>query len=204
VTGLIDVDRAEVVVPPPEAGPGVGLGGASCVAVNGIFWLVYRIRLLKFGSGVGVVDAIRWTVSTFKPVWEVSREAFSAASLEPSDFGCSPVQRSHREPLDKLGRVDSAHDRSELPCRGGRSVALTGTEPSGWHAIFAKRANPRGQEPLRANSPPHSAPMAQTSPSRPRSAAVRAVAERRWCSVNAARIAPDPCGPLAERRELWR
>jgi hypothetical protein len=98
VTALIDVDlpryeHAELVVSAPQAGPGNWAGGASCVAVNGIFWLAYRIRRpLDSGRGVGVVVAKSVDGVNFKPVCEVSREAFGAASLErpvimPTDVG---------------------------------------------------------------------------------------------------------------------
>ena len=50
--------------------------------VNGIFWLAYRIRRpLNSGRGVGVVVANSVDGVNFKPVCEVSREAFGAASL---------------------------------------------------------------------------------------------------------------------------
>src|SRR5687768_10585135 len=68
-------------------------GGASCVLVNDIFWLAYRIRRpLDSGRGVGVVVAHSTDGVSFKPVCEVGREAFGAASLErpvilPTDFG---------------------------------------------------------------------------------------------------------------------
>jgi hypothetical protein len=82
VTALIDVDlprydHAEVVVSAPEAGPGNWAGGASCVAVNGIFWLAYSIRRsLNSSRGVGVVVAKSLDGVNFKPVCEVSREGF--------------------------------------------------------------------------------------------------------------------------------
>ena len=49
VAARVDVDlplyeRAGVVVSAPQAGPGNWAGGASCVLVDGIFWLAYRIR----------------------------------------------------------------------------------------------------------------------------------------------------------------
>jgi hypothetical protein len=51
--------------------------------VNGTFWLAYRIRRpLNSGRGVGVVVAKSVDGVNFKPVCDVSREAFGAASLE--------------------------------------------------------------------------------------------------------------------------
>jgi hypothetical protein len=98
VTALIDVDlpcyqHAEVVVAAPDEGSGNWAGGASCVLVNGVFWLAYRLRRpLNSGRGVGVVVAKSRDGVNFKPVCEVSREAFGAASLErpvilPTDSG---------------------------------------------------------------------------------------------------------------------
>ena len=61
--------------------------------MNGTFWLAYRIRRpLGSGRGVGVVVARSLDGVDFKPVCEVRREAFGAASLErpvilPTDFG---------------------------------------------------------------------------------------------------------------------
>ena len=86
-------DNAEVVVSAPDAAPGNWAGGASCVLMNGMFWLAYRIRRpLDSGRGIDVVVAKSLDGVSFKPVCEVSREAFGAASLErpvilPTDFG---------------------------------------------------------------------------------------------------------------------
>ena len=61
--------------------------------VNGIFWLAYRMRRpFNPGRGVSVVVAKSRDSVNFKPVCEVSREAFGAASLEhpvilQTDFG---------------------------------------------------------------------------------------------------------------------
>jgi len=61
--GALRYQGAEVVVSAPESGPGNWAGGASCVLVDGTFWLAYRLRRpLHSGRGVGVVVAkiIRW------------------------------------------------------------------------------------------------------------------------------------------------
>ena len=69
------------MVSAPEGGPGNWAGAASCVLVSGIFWLTYRLRRpLDSGRGVGVVVAKSSDGVNFKPVCEVSREAFGAAS----------------------------------------------------------------------------------------------------------------------------
>jgi hypothetical protein len=98
MTSLVDValpryERGEVVISAPDTGPGNWAGGASCVLVDGVFWLAYRIRRpLHSGRGVGVVVAKSRDGINFKPVCEVAREDFGAASLErpvilPTDFG---------------------------------------------------------------------------------------------------------------------
>ena len=51
-------EGAEVVVSAPDTQLGNWAGAASCVLVNGTFWLAYRIRRPSdFGRGVGVVVA---------------------------------------------------------------------------------------------------------------------------------------------------
>jgi hypothetical protein len=139
VTALIDVDlpryeHAEVVVSAPEAGPGNWAGGASCVLVDGAFWLAYRIRRpLNSGRGVGVVVAKSMDGVNFKPVCEVSREAFGAASLErpvimPTDGGwrlylsCATSNSKHWW-IDAL----DAERPEELPF-GDRHVVLPGDD----------------------------------------------------------------------------
>ena len=113
MTALVDVglpryERAEVVVAAPDEGPGNWAGGASCVLVNGVFWLAYRIRRpLNSGRGVGVVVAKSRDGVNFKPVCEVSREAFGAASLErPGDladrFGMASLSQLRNPELQAL------------------------------------------------------------------------------------------------------
>src|SRR5919205_883776 len=56
---LVDVlpnsDRAEVVVPAPNAGPGNWSGAPSAAYVDGTFWLAYRVRQpITEGRGVAV------------------------------------------------------------------------------------------------------------------------------------------------------
>ena len=61
MTALLDLSRpryddADVVVPAPARGPGNWAGAASCVLVDGVFWLTYRVRRpLDEGRGVSVV-----------------------------------------------------------------------------------------------------------------------------------------------------
>jgi hypothetical protein len=139
VTALVDVqlpryERAEVVVSAPDAGPGNWSGGASCVRVDGIFWLAYRIRRpLYAGRGVGVVVAKSRDGVNFKPVCEVSRESFGAASLErpvilPTDSGWR-LYLSCATPNSKHWWIDALDaDRPEELPFGDRHVILAGDD----------------------------------------------------------------------------
>jgi hypothetical protein len=139
MTAPVDVDlprygRAEVVVSAPDAGPGNWAGGASCVLVDGVFWLAYRIRRpLSSGRGVGVVVAKSQDGVNFKPVCEVSREAFGAASLErpvilPTDVGWR-LYLSCATPNSKHWWIDAldAERPEDLPF-GDHHVVLPGDD----------------------------------------------------------------------------
>jgi hypothetical protein len=100
--------------------------------VNDIFWLAYRIRRpLDSGRGVGVVVAKSTDGVSFKPVCEVGREAFGAASLErpvilPTDFGWR-LYLSCATPDSKHWWIDAldAERPEELPF-GDRHLVLAG------------------------------------------------------------------------------
>ena len=143
-------ERAELVVSAPDRGPGNWAGGASCVLVNGIFWMAYRLRRpLDLGRGVGVVVAKSVDGVNFKPVCEVNREDLDAASLErpvilPTDSGWR-LYISCATPDSKHWWIDSldAELPEELPF-GDRHMVLAGDdqwavkdpviirEPEGW------------------------------------------------------------------------
>ena len=80
MTALLDLSRpryddADVVVPAPAKGPGNWAGAASCVLVDGVFWLTYRVRRpLDEGRGVSVV------VSRSMTACSSSRSARSSAT----------------------------------------------------------------------------------------------------------------------------
>jgi hypothetical protein len=137
MTKLVNVDlpryeNAEVVVAAPGAGPGNWAGGASCVLVDEVFWLAYRIRRpLDSGRGVGVVVAKSVDGVNFKPVCEVIREAFGAASLErpvilPTDLGWR-LYLSCATPNSKHWWIDAldAERPEDLPF-GDRHLVLAG------------------------------------------------------------------------------
>ena len=88
-------EGAEVVVAAPGRGPGNWAGAASCVLVDGTFWLAYRVRRpLDEGRGVSVVVARSGDGVRFTPVCEIGREAFDAASLERPAI--IPIERGWR------------------------------------------------------------------------------------------------------------
>ena len=97
---------ADVVVAAPAPGPGNWAGAASCVLVDGTFWLAYRVRRpLDAGRGVNVVVARSADGLRFTPVCEVSREAFGAASFErpvimPTDRGWRCLLYTSPSPRD--------------------------------------------------------------------------------------------------------
>jgi hypothetical protein len=76
-------DGAEVVVPAPARGAGNWAGAASCVLVDDVFWLTYRVRRpVDAGRGVSVIVARSDDGVAFEPVCEVWRDDFHAASFE--------------------------------------------------------------------------------------------------------------------------
>ena len=123
---------ADVVVSAPESAPGNWAGGASCVLVEGTFWLAYRLRRpLHSGRGVGVVVAKSADGVNFKPVCEIGRAAFGAASFErpvivPTDFGWR-LYVSCATPHSKHWWIDAldAKHPEELPF-GERHLVLPG------------------------------------------------------------------------------
>ncbi len=125
-------EGADVVVSAPEDGTGNWAGGASCVLVGDTFWLAYRLRRpIDFGRGVGVVVARSADGVNFKPVCEVSREAFGAASLErpvilPTEAGWR-LYLSCATPNSKHWWIDAldATRPEELPF-GDRHLVLGG------------------------------------------------------------------------------
>jgi hypothetical protein len=158
-------ETAELVVSAPESGPGNWAGAASCVLVNGIFWLAYRPRRpVESGRGVGVVVAKSSDGVNFKPVCEVSREAFGAASLErpvivPTDFGWR-LYVSCATPYSKHWWIDAldAERTEDLPF-GDRHLVLAGDDqwavkdpviipgPEGWRMwVCCHPLADRGQE----------------------------------------------------------
>ena len=118
-------EGAEVVVPAPDRGPGNWAGGASCVRVDGTFWMAYRLRRpLDSGRGGDVVVAKSTDGVNFKPVCEVGREDLGAAALERPE---EPL-----EPEDTLKRLRAvARGGVEAEARPG----VRRPEPPPLHSI---------------------------------------------------------------------
>jgi hypothetical protein len=127
-------ERAEVVASAPYPGPGNWAGGASCVLVDGTFWMAYRLRRpLDLGRGIGVVVAKSADGVNFKPVCEVSREDLGAASLErpvilPTDSGWR-LYLSCATPNSKHWWIEALDaERPEALPFGDRHLVLTGDD----------------------------------------------------------------------------
>jgi hypothetical protein len=136
---LVDVlpnsDRAEVVVPAPNAGPGNWSGAPSAVHVHGTIWLAYRVRQpITEGRGVAVAVARSADGVRFETVAEVRRERFGAESLErpaivPLEDGSWRLYLSCATPGSKhwwIEAVDAA-DLTRLDS-GRRTVCLPGDD----------------------------------------------------------------------------
>jgi hypothetical protein len=125
-------ENAEVVVPAPAPGPGNWAGAASCVLVDGVFWLAYRVRRpLDEGRGVSVAVARSSDGIRFEQVCELDREAFGAASFErpailPTDSGWR-LYLSCATPASKHWWIEAVDaPRPERLPRGRRQLALPG------------------------------------------------------------------------------
>src|SRR3954469_22258260 len=83
LTLLPDLDRAQVVVPAPDAGPGNWAGAASAFVADDAVYLAYRVRRpLTAGRGVSTVVARSRDGVRFETVSEVWRDDFGAESFE--------------------------------------------------------------------------------------------------------------------------
>ncbi len=129
-------DDAEVVVAAPARGAGNWAGGASCVLVDGTYWLSYRVRRpVDAGRGVSVVVARSQDGIRFDEVCEVQRDDFGAASFErpvllPTGSGWR-LYLSCATPGSKHWWIEALDaDRPEDLPTGDRAVVLAGDD--GW------------------------------------------------------------------------
>jgi hypothetical protein len=137
---LVDVDLpryddAEVVVPAPASGPGNWAGAASATLVDGDVWLTYRVRRpLDEGRGVSVGVARSEDGVTFRPVAEVHRDAFGAASFERPVIVAKPeggwrLYLSCATPGSKHWWIEALDaDRPEDLAEGRRHLVLPGDD----------------------------------------------------------------------------
>ncbi|CAA9330261.1 MAG: FIG00664017: hypothetical protein [uncultured Nocardioidaceae bacterium] len=128
-------ERAEVVVPAPDPGPGNWSGAPSAVHLDGTTWLAYRVRQ-PIGQGRGVAVAIARSEDgvRFEPVTEVRRERFGAESLErpalvPLPDGSWRLYLSCATPGSKHWWIEAV-DASEVAdlAGGRRTVCLPGDD----------------------------------------------------------------------------
>ena len=136
---LVDVlpnsERAEVVVPAPNAGPGNWSGAPSAVHVDGTTYLAYRVRQpITEGRGVAVAIARSSNGVDFEPVAELRRELFGAESLErpalvPLPDGSWRVYVSCATPGSKHWWIEAV-DAPDLTLldTGRRTVCLPGDD----------------------------------------------------------------------------
>src|SRR3712207_4217785 len=136
---LVDVlptsDRAEVVVPAPNGGPGNWSGAPSAVHVDGVIWLAYRVRQpITEGRGVAVAVARSDDGVRFATVAEVRRERFGAGpperpGLAPLPDGTWRVYLSCATPGSKHWWIEAidAPDLSLLD-GGRRTLCLPGDD----------------------------------------------------------------------------
>ena len=122
------------MVEAPGPGPGNWAGAASCVLVDGMFWLAYRVRRpLDEGRGVSVVVARSGDGVRFTSVTEVGREMFGAASFErpvimPTDSGWR-LYLSCATPASKHWWIEALDARTpEGLGRGRRRLVLPGDQ----------------------------------------------------------------------------
>src|ERR687890_2400288 len=137
---LVDVlptsQRAEVVVPAPNPGPGNWSGAPSAVEVDGTIYLAYRVRQpITEGRGVAVAIARSSDGVHFESVGEVRRERFGAESLErpalvPLKDGTWRIYLSCATPGSKHWWIEAV-DPPDLPrvARGPRALRPPGGHP---------------------------------------------------------------------------
>ena len=151
---LPDLDRAEVVVPAPDAGPGNWAGAASAVVVDDDVYLTYRVRRpLDAGRGVSTVVARSRDGVRFETISEVWRDDFGAESFERpvvvrTPAGSWRLYVSCATPDSKHWWIEAIDaDRPEDFATGRRTVVLAGSDTvavkdpvivvddgGGWHA----------------------------------------------------------------------
>ena len=159
----------EVVVRAPGAGPGNWTGAPSALLVDGVFWLVYRVRRpLDAGRGVSVVVARSDDGLHFRTVTEVYRDDFGAASFERPALVTTADGPARRWRLYlSCATPDSKHwwiealeaDRPESLTTGQRRVVFPGSSTvavkdpvivrsgADWHAWVCRHPlTDRGQE----------------------------------------------------------
>jgi hypothetical protein len=132
---LPDLDRAEVVVPAPDSGPGNWAGAASATVVDDDVYLTYRVRRpLTAGRGVSTVVARSRDGVRFETVSEVWRDDFRAESFERPVVLRTPaggwrLYVSCATPDSKHWWIEAIDaDRPEEFATGHRTVVLTGSD----------------------------------------------------------------------------
>lgn len=132
---LPDLADCDLVVAPPQGGPGAWAGGPSAVVHEGTTYLAYRLRR-PLGEGRGFCNVIAASEDgvRFETVAVVPRERFDADSLERPSLVRTPEGRwrlyvSCATPGTKHWRVDllEAASLEDLPTAAAATV-LPGTD----------------------------------------------------------------------------
>jgi len=134
-TPMPDLDRADVVVPAPDTGPGNWAGAASATVVDGYVWLTYRVRRpIAVGRGVSAIVARSHDGVRFETVTEVHRDSFGAESFERPVILRTPEGRwrlylSCATPASKHWWVECLESARPEDLAGGlRTVVWSGSE----------------------------------------------------------------------------
>jgi hypothetical protein len=164
---LPDLDRAEVVVPAPDTGPGNWAGAATATVVDDRVYLTYRVRRpLNAGRGVSTVVARSGDGVHFETVSEVWRKDFRAESFERpvvlrTPAGTWRLYVSCATPDSKHWWIEAIDaDRPDDFGTGRRTVVLPGSDTLAvkdpvirvgddgvWHAWICEHPlTERGQE----------------------------------------------------------
>jgi hypothetical protein len=128
-------DESDVVLPPPDSGPGNWSGASSVVLVDGVFWLAYRVRRpLMVGRGVATIVArsdngVDFTTVTLLPREQFGAESFERPALVPRPEGGWRIYLSCATPGTKHWWIEAVDAPTpDQLAQGSRRVVLPGDE----------------------------------------------------------------------------
>jgi len=91
---LADAESADLVVAPPDGGPGSWAGAPSAVLVDGTYYLSYRLRR-PIGRGRGYANIVARSDGgvTFETIAVIDKDTFGADSIERPAIAITPDGR---------------------------------------------------------------------------------------------------------------